>query len=409
MPVIGRCVLWLMFVLVSLPAAAQTPEPLALVGATVLDPAGGEPIPGATVLVSNGRIEAVSSSGSAVPDGYRTLDLAGRFLVPGLIDTHVHLADFAAARRALDSGVTTARSMGTSHFIDVGLRELAASGRIDSPEILAAGYHVRPQLPEAIFVDSPELSDLIGEGGRTEDALRRMVRLMASRNVDWIKVVATDRAGLPTTDPRRPLYDAEELRTVVEEAAAASIPVGAHAHGDEGGRAAVVAGVRSIEHGTYLSPETLALMAERGTYLAPTIAVVVDLTIPGGDYDSPVLQVRGRHMLTQVRRTTAEAHRRGVRIVAATDTGYSDRSVVRLSHELIELVEVGLSELDAIRAATTVAAEMLEIADRVGRIAVGYEADLIVLDANPLDGIGAYQDVLLVVNNGRVAVNRLEW
>ena len=299
--------------------------------------------------------------------------------------------------------------MGTSHFIDVGLRELAASGRIDSPEILAAGYHVRPQLPEAIFVDSPELSDLIGEGGRTEDALRRMVRLMASRNVDWIKVVATDRAGLPTTDPRRPLYDAEELRTVVEEAAAASIPVGAHAHGDEGGRAAVVAGVRSIEHGTYLSPETLALMAERGTYLAPTIAVVVDLTIPGGDYDSPVLQVRGRHMLTQVRRTTAEAHRRGVRIVAATDTGYSDRSVVRLSHELIELVEVGLSELDAIRAATTVAAEMLEIADRVGRIAVGYEADLIVLDANPLDGIGAYQDVLLVVNNGRVAVNRLEW
>ena len=113
--------------------------------------------------------------------------------------------------------------------------------------------------------------------------------------------------------------------------------------------------------------------------------------------------------LPRVRQTAAEAHRQGVRIVAATDTGYNDRSVVRLGHELIELVEVGLSELDAIRAATSVAAEMLDIADRVGRIAVGYEADLIVLDADPLTGIGAYQDVLVVINNGRVAVNRLEW
>ncbi len=409
MPVLGHWVLCLMFVLAGLPAAAQTPEPLALVGATVLNPASGEPMAGATVLVSDGRIEAIRPSGSAAPDGYRTIDLTNRYLVPGLIDAHVHIADFAAARRALVSGVTTARSMGTAHFIDVGLRELAASGRIDSPEILAAGYHVRPQLGDAVFVDVPELADLIGEGARTPQALGRLVQLMASRNVDWIKVVATDRAGLPTSDPRRPLYDAETLEALVEEAATAGIPVAAHAHGDEGGRAAVLAGVRSIEHGTYLSPETLALMVERGTYLVPTIAVVADMTIPGGDYDSAVLQVRGRHMLPRVRQTAARAHRQGVPIVAATDTGYSDRSVVRLSHELIELVEVGLSELDAIRAATTVAAEMLDIADRVGRIVVGYEADLIVLDADPLTGIGAYQDVLVVINNGRVVVNRLEW
>ena len=412
MPVMRRRALGLIVFLASLwaaPATAQTPEPLALAGATVLDPGTGDVTIGATVLVANGRIEAIQPSGAAPPDGYRAIDLGGRYLVPGLIDAHVHIADFAAARRALASGVTTARSMGVSHFVDVGLRALAATGDIDSPEILAAGYHVRPQPTEAVFVDAPELADLIEKGVHSPDAMARMARLMASRNVDWIKVVATDRAGLPTTDPRRPLYDAATLEALVEEAAAAGLPVAAHAHGDEGGRAAVVAGVRSIEHGTYLSGETLALMVERGTYLVPTISVVADMTIPGGDYDSAVLQVRGRHMLPRVRRTAAEAHRQGVRIVAATDTGYSDRGVVRLSHELIELVGVGLSELDAIRAATSVAAEMLEIADRVGRIAVGYEADLIVLDADPLEAIGAYQDVLLVVVDGRVAINRLEW
>ena len=419
MPAIRGSVFCLLFLLVSVPAAAQEPgqdpaqenEPLPLVGATVLtlDPGSGELVSGVTVLVSDGTIEAIQPAGAETPDGYRTLDLTGRYLVPGLIDSHVHIANFPAARRALVSGVTTARSMGTSHFIDVGLRELAASGRIDSPEILAAGYHVRPQLGETVFVDAPELSDLISEGARTPEALGRLVRLMAARDVDWIKVVATDRAGLPTSDPRRPLYNAETLEALVEEAATAGIPVAAHAHGDEGGRAAVLAGVRSIEHGTYLSGETLVLMVERGAYLVPTIAVVADMTVPGGDYDNAVLQVRGRHMLPRVRQTAAEAHRQGVRIVAATDTGYSDRSVVRLSHELIELAEVGLSELDAIRAATSVAAEMLDIADRVGRIAVGYEADLIVLDADPLTGIGAYQDVLVVIHNGRVAVNRLEW
>jgi imidazolonepropionase-like amidohydrolase len=114
-------------------------------------------------------------------------------------------------------------------------------------------------------------------------------------------------------------------------------------------------------------------------------------------------------MLPRVRETAAAAHELGVSIVAATDTGYGPESVLRVSHELVELVGVGLSELEAIRAATTVAAELLGVDDRTGRIAAGIEADLLVLDRDPLADIGAFQDVLLVMSDGRIALDRLEF
>ncbi len=399
-----------LLVAVAVPALrAQEMDRLAFVGATVIDPVRDEPIRNATVLVVDGKIQSVTRGPANIPSETRVIDLNGRYLVPGLIDAHVHIASVETARRALHSGVTTARSMGVSHFADVGLRELSARGVIEAPEIVAAGYHVRPEPTEALFIDAPELGDLLSAGVRDEAAIHRMARVLIGRGVNFIKAVATERAGLPETDPRKPLYEEAELRALVDEAETAGVPVAAHAHGDEGGRAAVLAGVRSIEHGTYLSPETLRLMVERGTYLVPTIAVVVDVSTPGGDYDNAVLQVRGRHMLPRVRETAATAHRLGVRLAAATDTRYGPGSVVRLSHELIELVGVGLSPLEAIRSATTVAAELLGVDDHAGRVAAGFDADLLVLERNPLDDIGAYQDVLMVVNDGRVVVDRVEW
>jgi imidazolonepropionase-like amidohydrolase len=390
------------------PLFGQQEGRIALVGATVIDPASEAPIPDATVVVEDGRIVSVTPGGPT-PAGARVIDLEGRYLVPGLIDAHVHIATLESARRALLSGVTTARSMGTSYFADIGLRELARAGTIAGPEILAAGYHVRPRPAEELFIDAPELGDLLGTDVHGGEALRRVARVMLDRGVDFIKVNATERAGLPETDPRKPFFTQPELAALVAEASAAGVPVAAHAHGDGGGRDAVLAGVRSIEHGTYLTEPTLRLMAERGTYLVPTIAVVTDLTLPGGDYDDPVLQVRGRHMLPRVRETAAAAHDLGVSIVAATDTGYGPASVLRLSHELVELVGVGLSELEAIRSATTVAAELLGVDDRTGRVAAGFEADLLVLDRDPLADIGAFQDVLLVMSDGRIALDRLEF
>lgn len=385
-------------------AAAQD---LVITNARVVDVNDGTVSEPTTVVVEGGRITVIAAA--EVPESATTVDLMGRYLAPGLLDAHVHVSSAADARRALLQGVTTMRSMGTSHYVDVGMRELQAAGHLEVPQYLAAGYHVRPPAAEAFFQDHPELGHLYGQDVRGEEAVRAMTAAIVSRGVDFVKTNATERAGLPDTDPRRQFYSEAELRAIVEEARRAGIPVAAHAHGDAGARAAVLAGVRSIEHGTYISPETLATMVEMGTYLVPTIAIVSDLTIPGGDYDNAVLNIRGRHMLPRVREMARSAHEMGVKIVAATDTGYGPESTTTLAHELIEFAGIGMTPLEALRSATTTAAELFGLEGRVGAIAPGLEADLIVLEHNPLDDIAVVQDVLMVVSDGKVVVQRGDW
>jgi len=388
------------------PAISQT-DTLVLTNANVIDGLSESPSMNRAVVVRDGRIVAIVAA-DAAPNGGVVHDLKGRYLLPGLIDAHVHVGSTGQARKALQTGITTVRSMGTANYADIGLRELAKKRIIESPEILAAGYHVIPHPSEALFIDDPSLSDL-WSGVRGPDAYRRVTAANLERGVDWIKIASTERAGLPNTDPRKQTMTVDEIAAVVDEATNRGVPVAAHAHGDEGGRAAVLGGVRSIEHGTYLSEETLTLMKERGTFLVPTVAIVEDLMNPGGDYDDPVLQVRGRHMLPRVMEAVATARRLGVKIVAATDTGFRPDSTLTLQHEIEALTKCGLSPMEAIQAATSVAAELLEIDDRTGAIRQGYEADLIVVDQNPLDNILSLQDVLLVVNNGKVMLDRLSF
>ncbi|SVD57538.1 uncharacterized protein METZ01_LOCUS410392, partial [marine metagenome] len=179
------------------------------VRATVLDPSSAETIDNATVVVRHGEIVSIEVGGKA-PDDARIMDLGGRFLVPGLIDAHVHISNLSDARRALLSGVTTARSMGGSFFTDLGLRELFARGAFAGPELLAAGYHIRPRPAEGLFLDEPGLADLLETDIRGPTMLRRFARAMLDRNVDFIKVNATERAGLPETDPRKPFFTETE-------------------------------------------------------------------------------------------------------------------------------------------------------------------------------------------------------
>ncbi|MDH3224022.1 MAG: amidohydrolase family protein [Gemmatimonadota bacterium] len=383
-------------------------QDLVLTNANVVDVVTGQIQAGVSMVIDGGVIQSIAP-GPAPSGAIRVIDLEGRYVTPGLMDAHVHIGSEEQAIRALRSGVTTARSMGASHYVDVGLRELIRAGHAEGPELLAAGYHVRPGPPEAFFIDHPEMARYREEGIRGPEAVGAMVDRVLDRGVDFVKTTSTERAGLPDTDPRKQLYWEDEIRVMTERAAARDVAVAAHAHGDAGGRAAVMGGVRSIEHGSYLSPETLALMVDRGTYLVPTIAIVTDLVEPGGDYDVPFLQVRGRHMLPRLRETAATAYDLGVKIVAATDTGYRPGSVIRLPHELHELVGIGMTPLEALQAATTVAAELFGIQNRTGRLASGLEADLVVVERNPLENIDAMQDVLLVVNNGDVAVQIGDW
>jgi imidazolonepropionase-like amidohydrolase len=398
---------WVWFTAGLLVAASAGAQTIVLTNANVIDGINDAPAMGRAVVIRDGRIAAIVSTAGA-PSAEVVHNLRGKYLLPRLIDGHAHVGSTRQLRKALRTGVTTIRSMGTDNYADIGLRELAEKGVIESPQILAAGYHVRSHLSEAIFINDPSLSDL-WSGVHGAEAYRRVTAANLERGVDWIKITSTERAGLPDTDPRKQTMTLAEIEAVVDEATNRGVPVASHAHGDEGGRAAVLGGVRSIEHGTYLSEETLRLMAERGTYLVPTVAVVQDLMDAGGDYDDPVLQVRGRHMLPRLMEVVRTAHRLGVSIVAATDTGYGPDSTLTLQHDIEMLTKCGLSPMEAIQAATRVAAELAGIEDRTGSIQQGLEADLIVVDRNPLENILSLQDVLMVVNNGKVVLDRLSF
>ncbi|HJU64317.1 MAG TPA: amidohydrolase family protein [Gemmatimonadaceae bacterium] len=387
--------------------SAQAPQPtIVITNATVIDGVASAPLRDATVVIRAGKIERIGTGRADVAAGATVLDLRGRWLLPGLIDAHAHLRDLPSARAALASGATTVRALGVEHFADVGIRELNHAGVVDVPDVLAAGYHVRPRPAEALFLNAPAAAAL-RDGVSGQDEVRLMVRTLIERGADVIKIMATERAGLPETDPRKRVYSEEELAAAVDEARKAGRTVAAHAHGDEGGAAAVRAGVRTIEHGTYLSDATLALMKERGACLVPTIATVSDLIDPGGDYDDPALSVRGRAMLPRVRETTARAWKAGVRIIAGTDTDYERESTRRLPDEAVELVQAGMPAMDAIKASTSLAAQCLGLEQRTGSLKPGLEADLIAVDRDPLADVGALRDVVLVVNNGRIAINRL--
>ena len=385
-------------------APAPSAPPLALVNANVVNVRDGRITGKATVVLRNGQIESIGTA--PAPTGVATLDLKGKYLLPGLIDAHTHASDLAAFRRALESGVTTVRSAGVSNYVDVGFNELVKRGFAAGPNVITAGYHVRPQIAPEAFLNNPEYADLM-TGVTTLDAMRRAVRMNLAHGVDWIKILATERAGTPDTDPRKQVYTEDEIRAIVTEAATRNVPVQAHAHGEEGAMAAVKAGVRSIEHGTYVSDATLQLMKERGVYFDPTYMTVIDLTEAGGDYDIAALRIRGEHMLPRLRDAVVRAHRLGVKIVTGGDTAYGPNSLTRIGQEITHFVEMGFKPLEAIQSATLINAEMLRLEKSIGVVETGFEADVIAVEKNPLETITTVEDPVLVISNGRVALNRL--
>jgi imidazolonepropionase-like amidohydrolase len=287
-------------------------------------------------------------------------------------------------------------------FQDVSLRELVKAGKIAGPDVAAAGVFVTTNLGDSILAD-PRLKALAA-GVNTDEELRLLVQVNADRGVDVIKTRGTQRAGLPETDPRQQVYTERQLRVIVEEAARHDLPVMSHAHGDAGARASVLAGARSIEHGTYLSDETIRLMKERGTWLVPTYITIDENREEHYNY---VLRLRATSMLPHLEHAIREAYRQGVKIATGADNYYDTVSINRISREVEQFVRIGMTNFDALQSATVVSAELLRIQDQTGRIEAGFEADLILVPANPLTDISALQDVLLVMSNGQLAVKRI--
>ncbi len=374
----------------------------AIVNANLFNGFDNEIAENATVLVNDGVIERIGGARLSVPRGYEVIDAEGHYLMPGLIDAHTHVRSLEQARRALESGVTTIRTAGVPAYQDVALRELVRSRRLAGPDVVAAGVFVTPELGDTVLAD-PRLAAL-HDGVNTDDELRLLVNINADRGVDVIKTRGTQRAGLPDTDPRQQVYTERQLRVVVDEAAKRGIPVMVHAHGDEGARAAVLAGARSIEHGTYLSDDTLLLMKERGAWLVPTYVTMNEMNEEHYDY---VLRLRGKHMLPHLERAVRKAHELGVKIATGADNTYDSDSINRISIEVEHFVRMGMTTFEALQTATVSSAELLELGDKTGRVEAGYEADMILVPANPLIRIEALQDVLMVMSNGQLALKRI--
>jgi imidazolonepropionase-like amidohydrolase len=390
-----------------LPPTARGQD-LTLVNAVLIDGTGAPPASGMTIVVRGGRIAEIAKGRPAAAG--TVIDAGGRWVLPGLVDAHAHFITPGAAELALKSGVTTARILGDEHFQGVGVRDLVRSGVVTGPDMLVSAGHVRPKLGTAFIVAYPQFGKYYRSDLRGAASVAEVVRAVLDRGADVVKVGASERAGLAGTDPRRQELSYEEIRAAVAEAAKRGKFVAAHAHDAKGAHDAVRAGVRSIEHGTYITDETLRLMKERGTFLVPTLAVMSPLGDPPGLSDDDIaLRIRTRHMESAIRAMVRKAHALGIPIAAATDGTYSgdETAAIRVQHDMEVMRECGMSAMEAIVAATQTGARVLGIDDRTGTVAAGKEADLLVFDRDPLSDFAVLFEPLVVVSDGRVVQNRI--
>jgi imidazolonepropionase-like amidohydrolase len=394
-------------------------EGLVLRPGHVLDVRTGRLRDDVVVRVQGDRIVAVDGAGTEELSDARVIDLPGLTLLPGLIDSHVHLtyelegdwinqavkeslADLALrgarnARRTLMAGFTTVRDVGAWEFSDVALARAVERGWIDGPRIIPSGNMIGATGGHCDITGfRPGIRELGPKEGIADgvDEVIKAVRYQIKHGARVIKVCAT--AGVMSFEHQAGAlqYCQAELDAVVEEASRHDVKVAAHAHGTEGIIAAVKAGVASVEHGSMLDDEALALMKERGTYLVPT---VYTWRVPG-DYPE-MIQRKIDEVQGFIDGSVRAAIAAGIPIAFGTDAGTFPHG--HNAREFKELVDLGMTPIDAIRAATLSAVDLLGVDDR-GVIEPGTLADLIAVRGNPLEDVTVLEDVPFVMIGGRV-------
>ncbi|PJN39515.1 amidohydrolase [Streptomyces sp. CB02959] len=369
---------------------------LVVEGGTLVDPATGDVTEDAVVVIRDGVVRAAGARARIdVPAAAPCLDAHGRWVLPGLIDAHIHLNTAAEARDAVRKGATSARSGSTNFYQDIAVRELARQAPEQAPRLRAAGVFVTPDLGDTVLAD-PDLTRLarLKDGVRSAEALRRVVQVNLARGADVIKTRVNERAGLPEQDPLTQVYSYEQLSEIVAAARRGGTGVLCHSYSERGCDDAVRAGIRSLEHGVFVGERTLHDMRRRGTYFTPTLTAIAGLV----DESDPVLAERGRAYLPVLKEAVRAAHELGVPLAAGTDS--SGGAVEPIGREVELMRAAGLSALDAIRTATTQAARLLGLERTAGRLARGFAGDLLVVDGDPLADVSVLKKPYRVVRAG---------
>lgn len=374
----------------------------------LIDGISNVPLKNMTVVIENGKITDVTDAIISLPIKAKRFNLSGLWLLPGYIDAHIHPTSIEDAKRMLAStGMTTGRSMFTVHYIDVEIRDRHRHGEFDLPDILSAGYPAVPNFRrypinniESIFIEYPKLSYLRGSTDIGVAGVKQIVDANLDRKVDVIKVYATNSCCDPSIDPRGRTLSNEQLVAAVGEANKSGIPVAAHAYGDEAVVAVVQAGVYSVEHGVYLSDKTLKIMKDKNVFFVPTISVY-KLQVPTMFNVPDASDARRHDLAVNIRDAARRAYKMGLRIIAGAD------GAACIGDEIEELVKIGMTPMEAIKSATSKSADALGISKRTGSVQRGMEADLIVLNSNPLDDIKALGKIVMVVNDGKIVSNHL--
>ena len=413
------------------PEPTTTRRPIAVRAGRLVDPVAGEVLLDRTLLIRDHRVAAVLGAGAPIPADARVVDLSAYTVTPGLIDGHSHLvgdleyADTPAigmtaerelligvrnAWRTLRAGVTSVRDVGTFRaFLDLELRDGIDSRLLDGPRMQAVGAYVTVpggggEVTGLPGVDVPP--EMRVGVVRTPDDVRRVVGLLCDRGVDVIKVIATGAVLTRGTEPGRVELDRPMLEAAVEAAAARGRFVAAHAHGAEGIKLAARAGVRSIEHGSLIDDEGIALLAELGTYLVADIYDGDWIAEEGVRAGWPADTMRKNAETTEAQRVGfRKAVVAGVKIAFGTDSGVYPHGLNPI--QLPYMVRHGMTPFAAIQAATIVSARMMGWDDRVGSLEAGRFADLVAVPGDPFaaadgSGLEAFLEPVVVMKGGSI-------